>query len=53
MKELYEITDVMKSRATPYHPIGNGLCERFNRTLIKMLETLQPDQKKNWKKHLF
>ena len=25
-KRLSEITDVKPSRATPYHPMGNGMC---------------------------
>lgn len=33
MKELLEMAGVQKSHTTPYHPMGNGIAERFNRTL--------------------
>ena len=52
IKELCQIAGVEKSRTTPYHPIGNGMVERFNQTLLKMLGTLEEHQKTDWKSHV-
>ena len=52
IKELCDLLNISKSRTTPYHPMGNGQCERFNRTLINMLGTLKDDQKKDWKNYM-
>ena len=41
-----------ESRTTPYHPMGNGIAERFNSTLLNMLGTLDPDKKVDWKSHI-
>lgn len=48
IKELCEIAGVQKVRTTPYHPRGNPV-ERFNRTLLNMLGTLETKQKSCWK----
>ncbi|XP_061186930.1 uncharacterized protein LOC133195066 [Saccostrea echinata] len=52
IEELCNIMNIQKSRTTPYHPMGNGLCERYNRTLLQMLGTLNMDQKADWKSYI-
>ncbi|KAL1259004.1 hypothetical protein QQF64_009581 [Cirrhinus molitorella] len=46
--ELLELAGIDKSRTTPYHPMGNGGTERFNRTLGNMLRSLLPRPKQKW-----
>ena len=47
-KVLCREVKIRKMRTTPYHPMGNGQAERFNRTLLTMIGTLPSDQKLNW-----
>ena len=49
IKEFCNLAKVKKLRTTPYHPMTNGQCERFNRTLCDMLGTLETEEKANWK----
>uniref|UniRef100_A0A3P9J6T5 Integrase catalytic domain-containing protein n=1 Tax=Oryzias latipes TaxID=8090 RepID=A0A3P9J6T5_ORYLA len=51
IKELCEIAGIIKSRTTPYHPRGNPV-ERFNRTLLNMLGTLEAKQKSKWREYV-
>ena len=46
--ELLVLSGVGKSRMSPYHPMGNGTTERFNRTLGNMLRSLPPGAKHKW-----
>ncbi|PIK53020.1 hypothetical protein BSL78_10081 [Apostichopus japonicus] len=52
IQELTRLLGVKKSRTSPYHPQGDPQPERFNRTLLNMLGTLEADQKEKWSQHL-
>ena len=52
VKEMLTMLGVRKSRTSPYHPQGDPQPERFNRTLLNMLGTLDPKEKQKWSQHI-
>ena len=52
IKELCRLSGVSRSRTTSYHPQGNGVTERLNRTLLQMLGTMESKKKEKWADHI-
>ena len=48
IKEISNLLHIRKSHTTPYRPQGNGMVERFNRTLLDMLATVLGDHPSDW-----
>ena len=48
MQEVSRLLSIKGLTSTPYHPICNGLVERWNGTLKSMLRRLCQDQPKQW-----
>ncbi|KAL8611041.1 hypothetical protein ACOMHN_042657 [Nucella lapillus] len=52
MKEVSRLLGVTQLHTTPYHPQGNGLVERFNGTLKRMLKKLCEERPTDWDRYI-
>ena len=48
MKEVSRLLSIKQLTTTPYHPMCNGLVEKYNGTLKAMLKKLCADQPRQW-----
>lgn len=48
--EVCKILRIKKTRTTPYHPQGDGLVERLNRTLVDMISAVLKVHPSGWRK---
>ena len=52
VKALYKVCNITKSTTTAYHPQCNGLCERFNATLVTCLSKFVNSQQTDWDEYI-
>ena len=52
VKNVCEYFRINKIQTTPYHPQCDGLIERFNKTLCKMLSAYANSNQTNWNLYL-
>ena len=48
MKDIFHHLDIKKTRTSSYHPQGNGLVERFNKTVCSMLSMFVAEDQRDW-----
>ena len=52
MTEVSRLISLKQLSTTPYHPMCNGLVERFNGSLKQILKRLCAEKPKDWDKYL-
>ena len=52
MRELGRLLSVNQLTTTPYHPMCNGLVERFNGTLKTMLKRMCAERPRDWDRYI-
>ena len=52
ISNLCKMYGIRQSTTMPYNLRGNSQCEWFNRTLFRLMKTLDRDQKPNWPVYL-
>jgi len=52
MREVYRLLDIKQSTTTPYHAMGNGIVETFNKTITNLLKKVAAEKPKDWHRYL-
>ena len=52
MQEVARLLSVRQLTTSPYHPICNGLVEKFNGTLKRMLRRLCSEKPRQWHRYI-
>ena len=52
MKQVSKLLSVHQLTTTPYHPMCNGLVERFNGTLKQMLRRMCAERPRDWDRYI-
>ena len=48
IREMIQLFQITHRKTTPYHPQTNGQIERINQTLIRILQKIVIESKKDW-----
>ena len=52
MKEVARLLSIKQLTTTPYHPMCNGMTEKFNGTMKLMLKRLCSEQPRQWNRYI-
>lgn len=52
MNEVNRFLSIKQLLTTPYHPMANGMVERFNGTMKQMLKKMCQERSQDWDRHL-
>ena len=52
MREVTRLLSIKQLTTTPYHPMCNGLAEKFNGTMKSMLKRLCSEQPRQWQRYI-
>jgi len=52
MREVYRLLDIRQSTTIPYHAMGNGIVENFNKTIKNLLKKVSAEKPKDWHRYL-
>ena len=52
ISKLYSMYNIKLSMIMPYNLHGNSICERYNHTLLGLLQSLRKEQKSCWPLHI-
>ena len=52
VREVTQLLSVKQLTTTPYHPMRNGLTEKFNGTMKSMLKRLCSEQPRQWHRYI-
>ena len=47
-QEMCKLLGIKKTRTTPYHPESDGMVERYNKTLAKLISSFVNEEHTNW-----
>jgi len=52
MQEIYRLLSVKQSTTSPYHAMGNGLCENMNKTVKNLLKKVVSERQQDWLRYI-